>query len=499
MTNGMKVILLIDDESQQEAANAVCTQLSANFGVYHVTVRSSRVSLDPWLTVPMLPDKNAPTDADIDADIDAPADTVTDAPTDIDTNVPAPLLLVHLISVTTNDSSTVTSISSFPTNINININTNAPMITQQIHPVDTCALSIAKYCGLASTITRRLVMETLHRNTQAQRAIDAQFKTKSPYYIHKIATCFDQNQQIIGTTNPTLSGKVRDTHVGATTLALVTTDRQSGFDRQLAVVPYKGAVLNLTAAFWCHATKDIINNHLISIPHPNVSIVKKCIPFPIEFVVRSYLTGSTDTSIWKHYQTGVRIYCGHNLPDGMVKNQPLPQTILTPTTKEDHHDRPISPADIIKEEWMIAEDLQVCHDAALKIFARGQQVASTHGLILVDTKYEFGKDAVTGEILLIDEVHTPDSSRYWLASTYQERQVAGLEPENIDKEFLRLWFRDNCDPYADATIPEAPRDLVLELARRYVTLYEMITWKDFDFDAVTGQDDIATVIEKHLK
>ena len=393
--------------------------------------------------------------------------------------------------------------TSFPisinSNSNININTNAPIITLQIHPIDSCALSIAKFCGLASPITRRFVIEALRRNTQAQRAIDAQFKTKSPYYIQKIAMCFDHNQQIMGTTNPTLSGKVRDTHVGATTLALVTTDRQSGFDRQLAVVPYKGAVLNLTAAFWCHATKDIINNHLISVPHPNVSIVKKCIPFPIEFVVRSYLTGSTDTSIWKHYQAGIRNYCGHNLPNDMVKNQPLPHTILTPTTKEEHHDRPIAPADIVKEQWMTAEDLQVCHDAALKIFARGQQVASTHGLILVDTKYEFGKDAITGEILLIDEVHTPDSSRYWLASTYQERQAAGLEPENIDKEFLRLWFRDNCDPYADTDIPEAPRDLVLELARRYVTLYEMITWKDFDFDAVTGQEDIASVIEKHLK
>jgi phosphoribosylaminoimidazole-succinocarboxamide synthase len=361
------------------------------------------------------------------------------------------------------------------------------------------ALAIAKYCSLASAKTRRLVSQQIQATVQSQLAKDAQFKTQSPLYLDRIAHCYDHNKQIKATTNPTLTGKVRDTHFGATTLALVTTDRQSGFDRQLAVVPFKGAVLNLTAAFWCEATKDIIANHLISVPHPNVSIVKQCTPFPIEFVVRSYLTGSTDTSIWKHYQAGVRTYCEHALPDGMVKNQPLPTTILTPTTKEEHHDRPIGPTAIVSEGWMTQEDLDVCHKAALAIFARGQQVASSHGLILVDTKYEFGKDKVTGEILLIDEVHTPDSSRYWLASTYQERQAAGLEPENIDKEFLRLWFRDHCDPYADAEIPDAPRDLVLELARRYITLYEMITWKDFDFDAVTNQDDIAAVIEKHLK
>lgn len=202
------------------------------------------------------------------------------------------------------------------------------------------------------------------------------------------------------------------------------------------------------------------------------------------------MTGSTSTSIWKNYQDGIRHYCGHDLPEGMTKNQKLSKNILTPTTKEEEHDRPISAKEIVDEKWMTQEDWDVCADAALKIFALGQAIASEHGLILVDTKYEFGRDLETGEILLIDEVHTPDSSRYWLASSYEERIAAGKEPENIDKEFLRLWFRDQCDPYKDEVLPEAPRDLVMELSRRYITLFEMITSKHFDF-SVPGDIDAA--------
>jgi len=288
-------------------------------------------------------------------------------------------------------------------------------------------------------------------------------------------------------------GKVRDRYDLDDKLALVTTDRQSGFDRMLAKVPYKGQVLNLTSAYWFEQTKDIIPNHIISIPHPNVSIVKKCTPFPIEFVVRSYMTGSTNTSIWKNYCNGVRNYCGHELPEGMIKNQKLVKNILTPTTKEEHHDRPISEADIIKEEWMTKEDLEVCGKAALAVFALGQKIAADRGLILVDTKYEFGKDE-EGNILLIDEVHTPDSSRYWLAASYEERMKEGSEPENIDKEFLRLWFATQCDPYKDEVIPDAPKELVCELSRRYISLYEMITSKAFEFSE-GAEGKIAEAIE----
>lgn len=209
------------------------------------------------------------------------------------------------------------------------------------------------------------------------------------------------------------------------------------------------------------------------------------------------MTGSTSTSIWKNYQEGIRNYCGHHLPEGMKKNQKLPETLLTPTTKEEEHDRPISATEIVAEKWMSKEDFDVCAKAALQVFALGQQIADQHGLVLVDTKYEFGRDLETGEILLIDEVHTPDSSRYWLASTYEERIAEGHEPDNIDKEFLRLWFREHCDPYNDIVLPEAPKELVCELARRYVTLYEMITWKDFEFD-FRGEDAIGEALSANL-
>eukprot|EP00984_Skeletonema_dohrnii_P000983 scaffold316_cov122-Skeletonema_dohrnii-CCMP3373.AAC.15 len=325
-------------------------------------------------------------------------------------------------------------------------------------------------------------------------------------HVDKIVAAYDASLQITGdnvvfdaakgVAPVRLTGKVRDRYDLATKLALVTTDRQSGFDRHLASVPFKGQVLNLTSAYWFELTKDIIPNHLLSVPHPNVSIVKKCTPFPIEFVVRSYMTGSTSTSIWKNYQDGVRKYCGHELPEGMKKNEKLAKTILTPTTKEEEHDRPISEAEIMAEGWMKQEDFDVCAKAALAVFAKGQEIAAERGLILVDTKYEFGKDE-NGVINLIDEVNTPDSSRYWLANSYKERIAAGKEPENIDKEFLRLWFRDNCDPYKDEVIPDAPKDLVVELSRRYVKLYETITGKEFEFQK-GAEGAVAEAIQKSV-
>ena len=209
------------------------------------------------------------------------------------------------------------------------------------------------------------------------------------------------------------------------------------------------------------------------------------------------MTGSTNTSIWKNYSNGVRNYCGHDLPEGMVKNQKLERNLLTPTTKDVDHDRPISMAEIVSENYMTQEDLDVCAEAALQVFALGQKIAAERGLILVDTKYEFGRDLETGQILLIDEVHTPDSSRYWLASSYEQCMAKGQEPDSIDKEFLRLWFAKHCDPYKDEVLPEAPRDLVLELGRRYIQLYEMITWQEFEFE-MGGEDAISTAIDSAL-
>ncbi len=274
-------------------------------------------------------------------------------------------------------------------------------------------------------------------------------------------------------------GKVRDQYRRDDTLVLITTDRQSAFDRVLASVPFKGQVLNLTSAWWFEQTREVIPNQVLSIPHPNVTVARRCEPFSIEFVVRGYITGSTETSLWTVYNRGERTYCGITFPEGLRKNQKLDTPVLTPTTKEEH-DRPISPAEILDEGWMSREDWDYCSSRALELFERGQQIARDHGLILVDTKYEMGCDA-DGTIRLIDEIHTPDSSRYWIADSYEERFSAGKNPENIDKEFLRQWFVDNCDPYRDEVLPEAPEELIVELAFRYITLYERITGQDFPF------------------
>jgi phosphoribosylaminoimidazole-succinocarboxamide synthase len=276
-------------------------------------------------------------------------------------------------------------------------------------------------------------------------------------------------------------GKVRDIYTAGDFVVAVTTDRLSAFDRVLASIPFKGHVLNLTSAFWFEQTRHIVANHFISAPHPNVTVCKRAIPFKVEFVVRAYLTGSTGTSIWVHYDKGTRKYCGHDLPDGMRKNQILPRVLVTPTTKDDLHDRPISAEEVVSEGLMTQQEWDFVSAKALEVFAFGQAEAKSRGLILVDTKYEFGRDARSGEIILIDEVHTPDSSRYWLAGSYEERFAQGLEPQNIDKEILRLHYKAICDPYAPGPLPPAPRDLVATLSSRYIQLYETITGRNIEF------------------
>jgi phosphoribosylaminoimidazole-succinocarboxamide synthase len=223
-------------------------------------------------------------------------------------------------------------------------------------------------------------------------------------------------------------------------------------------------------------------------------VAKKCRPFPVEFVVRGYLTGTTDTSAWMLYSRGTRDVCGNILPEGMVKNQALPKPILTPTTKSDEHDRPLSAKEIVKEGLIEEAIWNKLEAIVFGLFQRGAEIAARNGLILVDTKYELGLDE-NGEVTLIDEVHTPDSSRYWLALSYEERIAKGLEPENIDKEFLRLWFKDHCDPYHDKDLPKAPDDLVVELSSRYILLYEMITGKPIEVDLTLP---VQTRIAKNL-
>ena len=292
------------------------------------------------------------------------------------------------------------------------------------------------------------------------------------------------------------AGKVRDQYALGDKIALITTDRQSAFDRVLASIPFKGQVLNLTSAWWFEQTKDIIPNQVINIPDPNITLAKNCEVFPIEFVVRGYITGSTSTSLWTVYNNGDREYCGNILSEGLVKNQKLDSNMLTPTTKEEHHDRPIAPNDIVREGWMTQTDWEYCSQKALELFEYGQKKAAENGMILVDTKYEMGKDE-NGEIVLIDEIHTPDSSRYWIAETYNERMGSKNEPQNIDKEFLRLWFVDNCDPYNDEVLPAAPEDLIVELSSRYIYLYETITGQLFPFPE-TGESVIER-INKNLR
>jgi phosphoribosylaminoimidazole-succinocarboxamide synthase len=283
-------------------------------------------------------------------------------------------------------------------------------------------------------------------------------------------------------------GKVRDRIDLGKYYALITTDRQSAFDRILASIPFKGQVLNETAAWWFKKTDHIIKSHVIDVPHPNVTIAEKANPFPIEFVVRGYVTGSSNTSLWTHYQNGVREYCGIALPEGLKKNSKLASPIITPTTKEENHDRPISPKEIIDERWMSKEHWEEASQKALDLFNFGKKESSKNGLILVDTKYEMGLNQ-NDEIIVLDEIHTPDSSRYWLRDTYKERLASRQEPQNIDKEFLRLWFKENCDPYQDEQLPEAPSELVVELSIRYIYLYEKITGQKFKFPKTLNIND----------
>lgn len=225
-------------------------------------------------------------------------------------------------------------------------------------------------------------------------------------------------------------------------------------------------------------------------PDVNVVVTKKCKVLPIEFVVRGYITGSTDTSMWYNYNKGVRSYCGHNLPEGLQKNQKLEKNIVTPTTKEIKHDRLITANQIISEGWLTKQQWDFTSQKALELFEYGQKIAKENELILVDAKYEFGIDE-NDDIILIDEIHTPDSSRYWMIEGYDECFKNGQEPHMIDKEFFRLWFRENCDPYSSKELPKAPTELVIELSSRYIELFERITNQkftaDFDYSKVNNR------------
>jgi phosphoribosylaminoimidazole-succinocarboxamide synthase len=276
------------------------------------------------------------------------------------------------------------------------------------------------------------------------------------------------------------SGKVRDWYdLPDGQRLIVTTDRLSAFDRILAQVPYKGQVLNQLSAWWFEQTKDIIPNHLISMPDPNISIVRVAEPILVEVIVRGYITGVTSTALWYRYSLGEREIYGYTFPDGLQKNSALPEPIITPTTKggETGHDERLTCAEVVEKGLLDAKTWDQVQTAALAIFKRGQDLSRKAGLILVDTKYEFGI-ASDGSVVLIDEVHTPDSSRFWKADSYEERFAAGEDPENFDKEFVRIAYADK-GYRGDGEIPNMPAELWASASERYITIYELLTGETF--------------------
>lgn len=288
-----------------------------------------------------------------------------------------------------------------------------------------------------------------------------------------------------------ISGKVRDSYRLGDKRVLVTTDRISAFDRILGTIPFKGQVLNQIAAFWFEKTKEIIPNHVISVPDPNVMVVAECEQLPLEFIMRGYLTGVTNTSIWTAYKKGIRNFCGNPLPDGMKWNQKLPQPILTPTTKHEIHDRNVSRQEAIEEGLIAPEVFDEAAALCAKLFEEGVRFAATRGLILVDTKYEIGR--LNGKLVVSDEIHTPDSSRYWFADSYSDCFAKGLDQRKLDKEYVREWMAKQGFT-GDGEPPALTDEVRIEAAKRYIQAYETVTGKEF----VPAEGNIKTRVQKAL-
>ncbi len=289
-------------------------------------------------------------------------------------------------------------------------------------------------------------------------------------------------------------GKVRDNYTKDGKRFIVVTDRISAFDRILGTIPFKGQVLNRLAAWWFDKTKDVAKNHLLSVPDPNVLECIECKPLPVEFVVRAFITGSTSTSMWTHYAKGERVFCGHELPENMQKNQRLERPLLTPATKAPmgEHDVSASREQILAKGDITAADFDRAADLALALFRTGQKLCLERGLILVDTKYEMGKTK-DGEIVVIDEIHTPDSSRFWIEATYQERFASGVDPEPLDKDFVRRYYTA-LDYRGDGDPPPLPNEVRVGAAARYIEAYERITGETF----VPNTEDPLPRIAKNL-
>lgn len=285
------------------------------------------------------------------------------------------------------------------------------------------------------------------------------------------------------------TGKVRDIYFDNGHRVLITTDRVSAFDRVLGTIPFKGQVLNQLSLWWFDQMTDIVANHVVSTPDPNVTIGREAEPLPVEVVVRGYITGVTSTALWTLYEQGDRKPYGISLPDGLRKNDPLPQPIITPTTKaaDGGHDERLTRAEILERGIVEPKLWEQVETAAIAVFMRGQEIAAKAGLILVDTKYEFG--LIDGKLALIDEIHTPDSSRYWLVDSYK----AGQEPQNFDKEFLRLWFAGQ-GYRGEGEIPSMPPEFIAQVAARYISAYERLTGLEF----IPGEQPAAERIIKAM-
>ncbi|MFP8877098.1 MAG: phosphoribosylaminoimidazolesuccinocarboxamide synthase, partial [Myxococcota bacterium] len=276
------------------------------------------------------------------------------------------------------------------------------------------------------------------------------------------------------------TGKVRDSYIRDKRRYIVVTDRVSCFDVVVGTLPFKGQVLNQLAAFWFEQTRELARNHLLEVPDPCVSVVEECRPLPVEFVYRGYLTGSTKTSIWTAYESGQRNYCGHQLPEGLSKHEKLPQPLLTPTTKAPagQHDELTSRGEILAQGTLSEHVYDAAADLCSRLFAEGQRWAESRGLILVDTKYELGLDA-EDRLVVIDEIHTPDSSRYWYTERYERAMSEGNDPEALDKEYVRRWLGEQ-GYRGEGAIPEIPAEIRCEAARRYIEAYEQISGRAFE-------------------
>jgi phosphoribosylaminoimidazole-succinocarboxamide synthase len=294
-------------------------------------------------------------------------------------------------------------------------------------------------------------------------------------------------------------GKVRDFYIYKDKRILITTDRQSAFDVNLGFIPFKGAVLNRLSAFWFAKTRHIIANHMIDTPDPNVLISHDCKPIPVEMVVRGYISGVTKTSVWYSYEKGERMIYGIRFPEGLRKNQKLPRPVITPTTHgggKGGHDERLTKDQIIGRNIIPRKLYKQMEKATLELFEFGSTWCRKHGLILVDTKYEFGLRK--GKLMLIDEIHTPDSSRFWVAGTYEKQFQKGLEPENYDKEFLRLWYVAH-GYSGDGMPPKMPVSLIIALAQRYIGVYEKITGNKFRKTIYPAEGRITDAIARYIK